>query len=100
MVIPLSMLAFAIYYPTFYFTIMKMNVMTPGRGDDVQLTHLSGGGDKSDSSTSSVSTADAKYERLANAIIEGVGKDNILNLITVLQDLELKLKIIQKLMNL
>ncbi len=70
----------ALYYFSFDFMINKFNLLTPGRGDDMEET-----------STSSVD-GDEKYAVMADKIIEIIGEDNIVETDNCISRLRLVVK--------
>lgn len=68
-IIPLGIAAFAVYYLVFRFAIEKWNILTPGRGEDMEEV---------EETTDSKSNTNHEYEDIARLILDGLGgADNI-----------------------
>ncbi|QBQ07776.1 Phosphotransferase system IIB component [Spiroplasma gladiatoris] len=73
MVLVLTVAAGVIYYFTFYFVIVKMNVLTPGR----EAVDENAVANSSSTAKSKPAKGSEKYINMAAEILEAIGKDNL-----------------------
>jgi len=105
-ILVLTGLAAGIYYPIFYYTINKMNILTPGRGDDLVETEVeepktttksknsskTKEAEAEKKSASAVTTGQSKYTVMAAKIIKAIGADNFVSVDNCATRLRLILK--------
>jgi len=107
-ILVLTGLAAGVYYPIFYYTINKMNILTPGRGDDLSTPEPKAEKPKESKTkktttktnvakaekkpASAVITGQSKYAVMAAKIIAAIGVDNFVSIDNCATRLRLILK--------
>lgn len=78
---PIAAIGFVMYFFTFSYLIKKMNIPTPGRKDEEEMTHM---WEKVPAGTTNVtsmaSSKTERYRKMAEIFLKEVGKDNIITL--------------------
>lgn len=90
-IIPIGIIFFILYYITFKFLIIKNDLKTPGREDDLEITN------EISEEELNIKLESSNYDYMAKKILQNIGgKENIINIEHCITRLRLELKDISK----